>query len=213
MRIGDLSLPIMKEQTISLSMSLVIFLKQEDKIEATGDGMASDGNPRNLRRDFQKVYRVNNRAVIGYSSQTAINEHDLYNLTNTLELFSKISQTTAGIADILVYILRNTPEPHPDQVLIGGIDTQMHILKLERDNNWSPVEILDDHAFLGWTDIADSVYSDIQSLSNDIALDLIQITCDDPIYPGAVGGLPKRFIVNKFGIEEVELIDYISISN
>ena len=212
MKVGNCGIlfPIIREYKVDLSMSLVILLKKNGTIEATADGMAivmdANGALKHKKDNFKKLYPLKNKAIIGYASQTPINGYDLSSLTDSLAFYTKGMSTISEIANESCEFIRGTEEPHPDQILIGGVDTEPGIYKLERCyENFKPQEVLYEYDFIGWIHVAVCEYHKIKDKSEDIAVDLIQKTCDHPNIHGLIGGKLKRFVVDGDGVHEIEM--------
>jgi hypothetical protein len=191
-------------------MSLVIFLKKDGAIEATADDTAvileENGKLKAKKNDFQKIYPLNSKSIIGYASQTPVNEQDLSGMTDSLAFFTKDMNTISEIANEFCEFIRGTDEPRPDQILIGGVDPEPRIYKLDRcHKNFKPEEVLYDYCFIGWIHVATCEYPNHKDKSVDIAVDLIQLTCDHPMISGLIGGKLRRYVVANSGIEPIPM--------
>lgn len=204
---GDFIFCYYEEIQYSVTMSLVIFLIKDGEVEATADGMAINDSSTNIKKDFQKLFTVNNKFILGYASQTPINENDLKNLTFMLSVMTNDSCSFEEVVHTLsTKILKDYPSPKPDSILIGGYDKKPMIYKLDKDeNNYTPKLIKGDHAFIGWTSVAQEKYPKIKNTSHDVAIDLIQLTCNHECIHGLIGGKLKRFIANNKGTHEVSM--------
>lgn len=198
-----------EEIQYNVTMSLVIFLIKDGKVEATADGMAINDSSTNVKKDFQKLFTVNNKFILGYASQTPINENDLINLNLKLSVMTNNSCSFEEVVNTLSNKIlkdKDYPSPKPDSVLIGGYDKKPMIYKLNRDEkNYTPKLIKGDHAFIGWTSVAQEKYPKIKNTSHDVAIDLIQLTCNHECIHGLIGGKLKRFIADNKGTHEASL--------
>ena len=192
-------------------MSVVTFIIKNNKLEATADRYAYDHSK---KIPYEKLFKISEMIVIGFASECmAKNTIEIYRLRSEsairgIDDITKCAEILwRGVFDEDTELLRR-----PDRILIGGFDAKPRIFKLSREDSYSKVhKITDDHAFIGWVDKLEEIYQDKKGSSADIAIELLQDRCN--IRPDLAIGVPRRYIVDKYGVQETILTEEIKPRN
>lgn len=186
-------------------MSIVIFLDKHNKLEATADRYAYDRQNKEMVL-YEKLFNLKDKFIIGFASE-CMSENDVEHYRLLSESVAKSFDSINEFVEALrMSVFREDTQyfRRPDCILIGGYDTTPRIIKLTRENHYDKLsEITNGYAFIGWIEGLEKKYKEIKVYSKDIALDLIQDRCNKR--PDLFKGIPRRFIVDKNGVQEEEL--------
>ncbi len=194
-----------EEDLIDLRMSVDIFLNNDSYLETTADELAYNLTLK-IIEPYQKLYNVSDRLVMGFASQDVGPQSYLLHFALLSESHVRDAENTNDLINRLVRYVFNQDVGslrRPDYILLGLYDDGPRIFLISRANNYREAhEIINDHACIGYLEGIERTYDNIKLTSHDIALELIQDRCN--VTNGMIGGIPRRYMIDKNGVVEVK---------